>query len=218
MNKRDIGRRIEENAKRAKAYRDLSRRLLIPEEEGLQSEYVRLFGHALSPDCPPYETHYGTRHVFQQTRELADISGFYRAFGVEPSDSGHERADHIAVELEFMGYLAVKEAHALETGRSEEASLCRDAQKKFMEDHLGRWGEDFAARLSQKSSGHYGRLADSLQELIQLECRSLGAAPKKVSHVGFGPPEASEPCFPCGGSCPPTGGQGASSQGSGEAA
>jgi TorA maturation chaperone TorD len=71
--------------------------------------------------------------------ELADIAGFYRAFGVEITP-GTERPDHIAVELEFMHLLAVKEVVA--AGREdggEHARICRDARATFFRDHLGRW-------------------------------------------------------------------------------
>jgi TorA maturation chaperone TorD len=74
-----------------------------------------------------------------RTFELADIAGFYRAFGVEVSP-GSERADHITTELEFMHLLAVKESIALqEEGEGEHAEVCRGASRAFLRDHLGRW-------------------------------------------------------------------------------
>lgn len=189
---------MTQNLKRAAAYRDLSREFLYPKKKELQSQYSQIFGHALSSDCSPYETSYGMSHVFEQTWVLADVSGFYKAFGVEPSESGHERADHLSMELEFMAYLALKEAHALKTGRTEQAQLCLDAQKKFLQEHLGRWAGAFAGSLKKKPYPHYQRLAQSLEEFIRQDCHRLGASPKKVNRPGFGPPEDYDPCFSCG--------------------
>ncbi len=78
-----------------------------------------------------------------RTFEMADVGGFYRAFGVEIADGG-ERVDHIAAELEFMNLLAVKEAIALgeegvTEGPGEHAQICRDASRAFLRDHLTRW-------------------------------------------------------------------------------
>ncbi len=80
-----------------------------------------------------------------RTFELADVAGFYRAFGVAVTP-GSERADHITTELEFMHLLAVKESIALqEEGEGEHAEVCHNASRAFLQDHLGRW----APRLSE---------------------------------------------------------------------
>jgi TorA maturation chaperone TorD len=75
---------------------------------------------------------------------VADVAGFYRAFGVEPI-SASERPDHISAELEFMQLLAAKEAVALgDEGEGERAAVCREAARAFLRDHLGRFVERFA--------------------------------------------------------------------------
>src|SRR3989304_3385529 len=73
--------------------------------DALQTQYRQIFGHTISQECPPYETEYGSAHVFQQAQRLSDIAGFYRAFGIEVSARAKERLDHIAVELAFMSFL-----------------------------------------------------------------------------------------------------------------
>ena len=82
-----------------------------------------------------------------RTFELADVAGFYRAFGVQVS-RGSERPDHITAELEFMPLLAVKEAIAIqEEGDGEHAEVCREAAGAFLQDHLGRWALRLGERL-----------------------------------------------------------------------
>src|SRR3990172_7219059 len=108
----------------------------------LQAEHRRSFG-LVGSLC--YETEFGLPHEFRQSQELADLAGFYRAFGLRvgrsQSQGGtvRERPDHIAVELEFMYLLALKEAYAAENGMPEQAEICRETQRKFLSDHLGIW-------------------------------------------------------------------------------
>lgn len=105
--------------------------------------YVRTFGHTSGGRALPYEGPYVTTNLFQETHGLADIAGFYRAFGVEPAAGSGERADHIVLELEFMYLLAFKEAYARRRHGAEPAAVCRDAQRTFLIAHLGRWGGRF---------------------------------------------------------------------------
>ena len=78
-------------------------------------------------DCPAYETAYA--HPFSRQRELADISGFYRAFGVQIEG---ERPDHLAVECEFASLLCTKEAIAGASGREEERVTTRRARASIL--------------------------------------------------------------------------------------
>jgi TorA maturation chaperone TorD len=92
--------------------------------DAMRSEFSKIFGYTLQCDCPPYETLYGSggyagantqlagAQVFEQSQTLGDIAGFYRAFGLEVSDQIKERLDYISIELEFMSFLAYKEAYA----------------------------------------------------------------------------------------------------------
>lgn len=104
---------------------------LAPTPREMNREYTRLF---FKGEAPPYECSYVP--PTRVNRELSDISGFYRAFGLRPKG---ERQDNISSELEFMSFLCLKETIALSRGLSEEAEICHDAQIKFLSEHLGRW-------------------------------------------------------------------------------
>ena len=67
-----------------------------------------------------------SEHEFQRSNYLADISGFYKAFGVEVDC---ERPDALKAELEFMHYLIFKEINA---PVREKAEICLDAQKNSL--------------------------------------------------------------------------------------
>lgn len=144
--------------------------------DALKDAHRRCFGHTISKECPPYEAEYGQAHIFQKSDTLADVAGFYRAFGLEPAADAHERLDHIGIELEFMEHLCRKEAYALTKRYSDHRlTVSSNAQRKFLAEHLGNWVFDFAARLKCKDGeGLYGRLAEVLDTFIAQELAAMG--------------------------------------------
>lgn len=148
----------------------------------LADDYTRCFGHAMSKDCPPYEAEYAQAHIFQKTHTLADIAGFYRAFGLDLAADAHERVDHVSVELEFMHFLCLKEAYALANGHpQEQLALCREAQRKFLCEHVCRFAFAFARRLCAKAGDTlYRQVGLLLAAFLEAELRSLGVKPAEV--------------------------------------
>jgi DMSO reductase family type II enzyme chaperone len=144
----------------------------------LQASYLECFGHTISKECPPYETEYGQAHIFEKSQSLADIAGFYRAFGVDLAPDLNDRLDHISVELEFMQLLCAKEAYALAHGHStEKLALCRDAQSAFLGQHLGCWALGFAGRLRHKAGPSlHGLAAELLQAFLRGEGQRMAVA------------------------------------------
>ncbi|HLE81845.1 MAG TPA: molecular chaperone TorD family protein [Dehalococcoidia bacterium] len=164
-------------------------------------DYVHCFGHSISKECPPYEAEYDQAHIFQQSQTLADIAGFYRAFGLQPAPALTERLDHISVELEFMHFLCLKEAYALAKTHSEEQlSICRQAQTKFLDDHLGQWVLGFVERLAAKAFDTvYGPMAGVLSAFLSSEMQTFGLEPAKGGTPVFvePPDEENLECAEC---------------------
>jgi DMSO reductase family type II enzyme chaperone len=145
----------------------------------LQTEHRKIFTHILSLDCPPCETVYTSRQIFEETQELSDIAGFYRAFGLELAE--RERLDHISVELEFMQFLTFKEAYAQLNDGPAKARLCREAQRKFVQDHLGRWALRFAQQLERSADGgFFGAVASLVDTFLSAEIDFLRARPEAI--------------------------------------
>jgi len=115
------------------------------EVTALGVEYVNLFDRAVP--CPPYEGAYATPQLSGKAAQLADVAGFYRAFGLEPGAWQPDLEDHIGAELEFMSALALKEAWALAEDLPDHAAVTRDAERAFLADHLGRWCLAFAGQV-----------------------------------------------------------------------
>jgi len=164
----------------------------------LQAAYRRTFGAAGSL-C--YETEYGLPHEFSQSQELADINGFYRAFGFSIGGRVRERPDHLAVELEFMSILALKEAYAARDGLVEHFEICLEAQAKFVRDHLGRWISTFAQSVALNAGGDpYPAFARFAASFVSADAARLGVPPDdcqlaETRHTPF------DPDFSCAG-CP----------------
>lgn len=147
--------------------------------EYLIGEHRRIFGLLIGKSAPPNETEYRrSTDAFFRAQELADINGFYRAFGLERDPRERERPDHIALELEFMGRLIEKELAAAKSGHAplrEKAPLCQDAQRKFFAAHLGWWAPAFAGLMRQAAaSGLYAAHADALAAFIASERAFFG--------------------------------------------
>ena len=153
------------------------RELYAVSPKELQDQHRRIFTHILSLDCPPCETVYTASEIFQETDHLSDIAGFFRAFGMELAEK--ERPDHISIELEFMHLVTCKEAVAQLHHGPEKARLCRVVQRKFMEDHLGRWGQQFAQKLERQApAGYFRALASLLDAFLATEVGYLRAKPE----------------------------------------
>jgi TorA maturation chaperone TorD len=147
--------------------------LLGHEPERLEDDYNRLFVRGV---VPPYETSHGQTADGAPVpggnpQRLADIAGFYRAFGFEARG---ERPDHLACLLEFVALLCVKEAHARLTGQGEAAAVCSDARAAFLDEHLRPWLPVFAARVAE--SGAHPALALLPRLVAALVDADAGAA------------------------------------------
>jgi TorA maturation chaperone TorD len=143
----------------------------------LASEYDWLFGHRVGGDCPLYEAQYAAGGIFPQAQRLADIAGFYRAFGLDADDAVGERPDHISLELEFMHVLAYREAYARRHHGPDEVALLLDAQRAFVRDHLSRWVPALGRSLVKTADGPYTSLAAALAAWMVAELRALGCDP-----------------------------------------
>jgi TorA maturation chaperone TorD len=145
----------------------------------LQAEHDALFGGAVR--CSPYEASYEA-DPFRQTRQMADLAGFYRAFGADTSGPAAERPDHAGCELEFLSFLTAKRASALEARDGEHAAVCLEAEEAFLRDHLGRWFPAFCREVAAStSSAAYRLLALAGERLVVAELARRGIEPVPLS-------------------------------------
>jgi DMSO reductase family type II enzyme chaperone len=100
--------------------------------EDLQQSYVSTFEVGTGrPYCPLYEG----SHRSGRMKLMEDLVRFYEHFGLMTQPGDHP--DHLAAELEFMHYMAFKEAAA--QAHADPVPDVRRAQRDFLDRHLCEW-------------------------------------------------------------------------------
>jgi len=151
-------------------HEDVIAALRATELVALAGEHERLFGPV--GVCPPYEGLYEP-DPFRETRQLADVAGFYSAFGAEASGPAHERPDHVGCELEFLAFLVLRRANGEPS--PEAADTAAAAENAFLRDHLGRWLGRFCEDvLAATEDRLYRSLAASGTSFIKQELTARG--------------------------------------------
>lgn len=138
-----------------------------PGTEGLLVEYARLFVGPQRVLAPPYGSVYleeGRRVMGDSTLEALQA---YREAGLRLDADFKELPDHVAVELEFVAFLAAQAAAARAAGEGPEADRRRAAREAFLDRHLRRWAPAFCARIAEGTEHPFYRaLAECLQAVV----------------------------------------------------
>jgi len=167
-----------------------------------EGEHTRLFVVGLA--ATPYETEYDPLAAARKGHRLADLLGFYEAFGFRLAEGRGEFPDQIAVELEFMALLLLKTAQAQVEGREEARAVSLEATGKFLADHLAAWAGAFADRIEAATEeGFYRLAARLLRGFLRAECRLLGVEAPPIATV---PDDPGPLACPFAAGCPPAGG------------
>ncbi|MEJ2246510.1 MAG: molecular chaperone TorD family protein [Acidobacteriota bacterium] len=126
-----------------------------------EGPYLHLFGPGglISP-----------REVTYRTKEdpggiLADVAGIYEAFAFSPRTE--DPKDHISVEVNFAGFLCLKEAYALAEGNPDAVQTISRGLHTFLRDHLGPFALALEQRFEDSSPGYLAETIRCLTGLIQ---------------------------------------------------
>ncbi len=160
----------------------------------LRHDYAELFLNAGKNPAFPYESCYQTREPLVMQDAMIEVRKAYRDAGVRKNETWADLDDHIAVELEFMRYLAEKSADGAD----------QNSQFDFLRNHLMGWSVDFCAVLTGATgSDFYRGLAEitmsflfnermysfsalSQQEPGQAYVHVLGQMAKAIDGLGLG--------------------------------
>ena len=149
------------------------------EPDDLAVEYTRLFDVGASgPPCPLY----GGLYSGARMKTMEEAVRFYNHFGLSMAESPRELPDHITTQLEFLHFLAFREAEALE-GDDDPAPFQR-AQRDFVSRHPGRWIPRLRERLEKNDPmPFFLELVARLEDFLAHDAGHLvalaGAAPRE---------------------------------------
>lgn len=135
---------IDEQARLLRSLSDDEARLV------LEVEYNRLFVGPGEVMAPPYESYYESSRVsagrgWLRTQAERDVVQVYAECGFAMPENFVELPDHVAVELEFLALLAIREAEAWDANKREVALALQVIAAEFIVQHLGTWLESCAA-------------------------------------------------------------------------
>ena len=138
-------------------------------QERMEAEYIRLFEvGAGRPFCPLYEG----SHRSGRMKIMEELVRFYEHFGLLAAAG--DQPDHVCAELEFMHYLAFKQAAAISAGADAGGLML--AQKEFIERRLCRWLPQVAALVASAEAARFYRPATALaSEFCRLDLGWLKA-------------------------------------------
>ncbi len=139
--------------------------------DDVRCDYMSAFdtGRKISP----YETEYMTEKVSRKPFELADIAGFYKAFGfnIVKDAVNKESVDHISIELEFMAILTWKHEYARNENQDENLKIVHKARMAFIKDHLAKWGFFYCEQINRLTGYEfYKKLARLYKLVLTAEC------------------------------------------------
>ena len=123
----------------------------------VEPEYHQLLGaRGVCRDC---ESDHGAPSLGVKA-SLAEVTGYYQAFGFAGAREVPAPADQVGVELSFAGYLALKQAYALERGAAEEEGVTAEAYARFAASHLRPFLGELLAEL-EEHAGQGSRYAEA---------------------------------------------------------
>lgn len=152
--------------------------------DDIRSDYIDIFDRGKSANSL-YETEYGKERIMAKTNELADLAGFYKAFGLN-NDSDEvifEMGDHVSVELEFYGYMIMKQIFLEENMINEGVEIVLDGRKKFLNDHLGRFVKSISQRPGVIENDYFSKVFNWIGSLVDNECNDLEVTPDIVEWI-----------------------------------
>lgn len=146
----------------------------------LETDHAALFVGPFALKAAPYGSVYleGGRRLMGDTTLAARAA--YAAAGL--TVTLHEPPDHIAIELEFMHFLATRAAEAAHAGDAETAARLANDRWRFLDEHLGAWAPDFCAAVERGAeTGFYRALAECLRAFVDAETRESPIVRAEVS-------------------------------------
>lgn len=120
----------------------------------LRAEYTRLFIGVLEPVVSPfagvwYAEEIGAEPLLFVSKESMAVERFMRSCGVGQAEGTNEPLDHVGTELEFLQYLCLLRAGAVQP--PDDVTIPEEAYEEFYAAHFSAWSKKFAQRTIENS-------------------------------------------------------------------
>ena len=124
--------------------------------------------------APPYGSVYLEDGKFMGNSTL-EVRELYRQEGLDIALK--DAPDHISAELEFIYFLALKEAEARENSDLKQAECLRSKQASFLQTHLGQWIEAFTQNIEKNAQTNFYKIvAYATMQLVSGAMRKLSGS------------------------------------------
>ena len=136
--------------------------------EAFQADYIQHFEVGTAgPPCPLY----GGVYMGGRTQVWEELIRFYNHFGLHLAQGNRDLPDHLGTELEFLHYLAYREAEA---ESQESVAALRRAQRDFLAHHPTRWLGLLTNRVAKKGAPpFYQTILRLTESFVQTDLRYL---------------------------------------------
>lgn len=125
--------------------------------ESLAVEHARLFIGPFQLVAPPYGSFYLDDAKTVMGESTGKVSAFYESRGLHLAGDFHEMPDHIAVELEFISFLAHRERGSIAAGDRGEANRFAGLQMSFLDRFLLPWLSPFTRSILEGTESPFYR-------------------------------------------------------------
>ncbi len=148
----------------------------------LARDYAKAFcgaGSTKKNSAYPFESVYTSENGMLMQEARDEVLAWYREFGLGKSKTWYDCEDHLALELEFMGYLIGRAVEAKGKGDEAEVRRLMAAQRDFSREHLANWVPSFARDADHKASTDFYRgLARFASQYIKRDAAALAETVK----------------------------------------
>ena len=145
----------------------------------LAIEYAGLFLGVWGKPPHPSESIYGIVGGLVMQKERDEVLILYKSAGLVLSRNFREPEDHVAIELQFMAFLAGETAAAANAKEMKKVHDLIEMQEQFLKKHLGKWLGFLTHDVME--AGHvdfYKGMCLLTQGFVEEDLKSLGDLPE----------------------------------------
>jgi len=137
----------------------------------LAADFCGLFLTTEKNAALPYASMYIGKSGLLNDEPAKQVEQLMKDKGISMQEGFNEPADHLAVELDFLGNLIIR-SNELEKEDKFEAALFE--QKQFIDEHLLTWLPQFEQKCQQFDDfGFYSAVATLLVAFLHLDCQYI---------------------------------------------